>query len=667
MKRENIKNQRFTNSWANADLFWYSIMFIALGLGIYVRFKGIGKWPLAADEYYIAKSVKNILASGVPKLPFGGYYTRGLLYQYLAAPFIYFFSSDEFYLRIIPAIFNILSIPPVYWLGKRLSGVHGACISVAIFSLSLWEIEFSRFARMYAPFQAVFIWYIVFLIKVLIDQDRKSVKWMYFLSALSIFVYEGSIFLIALNFLPLILNGKNNRKLDVLVSVVLVFFAYLFNRIDFPHLGTPPAIPADAIVHVSRGGFIYLPTLLFKTLPKKLFWILSFAFLFVLNCFSGVTMLKSDVFPIRGRICLFFLIILSFFNLFGLVALCGTLFILLHWLKWKDFKKQIPWIFLFTIIFNFIYWVGFCFITSEWKHAFVSTTSSNFGKLVFVLMNYPHIFNNVVLPWVRAIPVLSGILFIFLFIGIFILTRSSYENWALGEILFVILLILILITGMFRLEYHVTRYTFFLYPILIVLFVSSIKSIFDLTIRDKRISLMIFLCVTMSLFFLSEDFNLNHFINIDKKEINYRMNFDVQKTIHFYPRKDFKTPAEIINQNSKPNDIIITCMLPTDYYLKRLDYVYCDFIYERCRNNSACEGTYDRWSKAALIHSEGKLFGLINESHKTIWIITQSENYNVRTASPGEMRLYKDYAKYLFYTSVDGMLNVYKIPPKKIT
>ena len=651
----------------NTDLIWYSMMFLALCVGIYSRFKGIGKWPLAADEYYIAKSIKNIVASGVPKFHFGGYYTRGLLYQYLAAPFLYFFSSDEFYLRIIPATFNIFTIPPVYWLGKRLAGIHGACVAVIIFSLSLWEIEFSRFARMYAPFQAVYIWYIVFLVKVLIDQDRKSVKWMYFLSALSIFIYEGSVFLIALNFLPIILDRKAGRKLDILISVALLFFAYIFESIDFTHIGTPPPLPADVIVGGSNGGIIYRPLLLFKTLPLNTIWIFASIILFLLNVYSIFKIFKKDGFSLQSKMCLFFLIILSFCNLFGFLILCATIFILLHWLKWEDYKKHVPRIFFFAVAFDIIFWIVYCLTTSVWKQVLFSIPSSTYKKLVSVFLNYPHFVDNVVLPWGRTIPVLSVILFIFLCIGIFVLIRSSYENRTIGELLFTILLILLLITGMFHTPYHRTRYTFFLYPIIILLFVASSKSLFELIIHNSRLSSVIFLIATVFLFFGSDDFQLNHLINIDKKEINYRMNYDVYKTDHFYPRNDVKTPAEIINLNSKPDDIIITCLLPADYYLKRLDYVYCDYIFGRCRNNSACRGNFDRWSQAALIHSEGKLFGLINKSDKTIWIITQSKNYNVREPNPGEIRLYKDYSKYLYYTSIDGALNVYRIPPKKAT
>jgi len=206
----------------------HSIMFLAIAIGIYVRIKGLGKWPLAVDEYYIAKSVKNILIHGLPQFECGGYYVRGLLYQYVAAPFLFFCSNDEFYLRIIPVFFNILAIPPIYWLGKRLSGSTVACIAVALFSLSLWEIEFARFGRMYAPFQTIFLWYILFLYRVIVDQSEKYENWLHVLSFVAIFLYEASIFLLLLNFLPLIFNTNTKWKAKTLTKIALLAFAYIF-------------------------------------------------------------------------------------------------------------------------------------------------------------------------------------------------------------------------------------------------------------------------------------------------------------------------------------------------------------------------------------------------------------------------------------------------------
>ncbi len=53
--KSNIKNKY------DRTFFYQALFVVILGIGIYARFKGLGKWPLAVDEYYIAKSVNNIL------------------------------------------------------------------------------------------------------------------------------------------------------------------------------------------------------------------------------------------------------------------------------------------------------------------------------------------------------------------------------------------------------------------------------------------------------------------------------------------------------------------------------------------------------------------------------------------------------------------------------
>src|ERR687895_2306537 len=94
---------------------------LALAVGIYFRLKGLGKSPLAIDEYYIASSVRNIFEHGLPQFDCGGYYTRGLLLQYLVAPLFKYGSNDELYFRLIIVISNILTIPAIYLLAKRIS------------------------------------------------------------------------------------------------------------------------------------------------------------------------------------------------------------------------------------------------------------------------------------------------------------------------------------------------------------------------------------------------------------------------------------------------------------------------------------------------------------------------------------------------------------------
>ena len=40
-------------------VFFINVLLTVLA-GLYFRLKGLGKWPLAVDEYYIAQSVRNI-------------------------------------------------------------------------------------------------------------------------------------------------------------------------------------------------------------------------------------------------------------------------------------------------------------------------------------------------------------------------------------------------------------------------------------------------------------------------------------------------------------------------------------------------------------------------------------------------------------------------------
>ena len=105
-----------TNRW---EVFGWLVLFIAIAIGVYARFKGVGKWPFSGDEFHTAQSVRNILSHGVPGFPCGGYYVRGILLQYLMALSTLFGVSEEFGFRAVTVFFNLLSIPAVYLLAKK--------------------------------------------------------------------------------------------------------------------------------------------------------------------------------------------------------------------------------------------------------------------------------------------------------------------------------------------------------------------------------------------------------------------------------------------------------------------------------------------------------------------------------------------------------------------
>lgn len=81
-------------------------------------------------------------------------------------------------------------------------------------------------------FQAVFMWYIYLALIDYENKNFKNYKWLLFLSGLSIFIYEGSLFLAVFNFIPFLLVRK--VQLKYLISSTLLFIvSFILNRFNF--------------------------------------------------------------------------------------------------------------------------------------------------------------------------------------------------------------------------------------------------------------------------------------------------------------------------------------------------------------------------------------------------------------------------------------------------
>lgn len=640
------------------------IMFLAIAVGIYVRIKGLGRWPLAVDEYYIAKSVKNILIHGLPQFECGGYYVRGLLYQYIAAPFLFFCSNDEFYLRIIPVFFNLLAIPPLYWLGKRLSGSTVACIAVAFFSLSLWEIEFARFARMYAPFQTIFLWYILFVYRVIVDQSEKYEKWLHVLSFVAIFVYEGSIFLLLLNFLPLIFNTKTNWKANIFTKVALLSFGYIFLSFDFRHLGVENYLPPDIPITVAHEGRILLPHILLQTMSSNIAWMILYLIPVSLAFFCAYKIVKSNNLKLLAKLSICTIILLSLFNLFGLAILLSLILLLLNLIEWTIINKRILKHCVLVVFFNFVFWIIYGLTSDVWYQFFGDMQQLSVKKLLVILLKYPDIFEQILYPWMRTSPIFTIISALIICFGFCQLMNKPFEKHVGFRLLLSIALILCLFVGTVRTPYHETRYIFFLYPIIILLFTDSIRRLAELiggNTRKSNVLLLIFILIYVA---CSEDFSVYHMRKIDSKEVNFRINYDFFKAQHYIVRMDYRCPAQIVNENIDDGHIVITTLSPTEYYLNLLDYSYIDYRGKAFWGISACAGNRNLWTNSKLIYKEDKLYNVVDNHPSTVWLIAASEKAKYRSRT--SKKINEKYREYIFDKSVDGMINVYKINRDKV-
>ncbi len=654
-------NDLTKEKFGTVKIHWVVISLSVL-IGTIIRFKGLGTWSLALDEYYIIKSSEYILEHGLPQFPNGGYYIRGILLQYMIAPLLSLGVKAELAGRIYTVIASLITIPALYLIAKRVGNQLIATLVVVIFSLSIWEIEFARFARMYTPFQAIFTWYIYFALKDYLDQSFKNYKWLLLLSAISFLLYEGSIFLAVFNFVPFVLNRK--IKIGYIFGALVTFFgSAFFNLFDFRNLNSNPILPPEYFNSI-KSGLASSPI----KIPKVL---MLFAFDGLMSSLLTLTLISINMFlfykllsELKKKnfwsiVSISVLIILALLNQFGLFLL--IFFILVFWnlIDITSSRKKV--ILLLGIIFmmNLIYWLGFGLLSSNWYSLFDDFSSySTLGiskRLLVGFLNYPDnyytLFNYFkTLPFLTIFSVVFSLL-LFLYL---IIWRSNDRGikFLIGALIFVSLLATIP-----TLLYQETRYTFFAVPLLIIVVNYSLFVLIKLMLKNRNLIIIFsFAFISFSAFIYSNDFNLYHLTNIDADDINYRMIYNNSIKKHLYRRWDIETPVNYVKDNMAEDDIIIINENSQEYYLPKVDYYSFDFRHQAFIALSVEGGTKERWSNTKLLNNNKDLINLIETRKSTIWFLVFPEFY-LR-----EIDFYNKYEGYLVSQGVDKMVNVYRFP-----
>lgn len=364
---------------------YLAVSFAAI-LGIYARFNGLGLWPLSDDEYHTVAAVQNILDSGLPAFKCGGYYVRGILYQYLLA-FVSFASNiqDVLLLRSVSVVSNILSIPPLFYLANKLGGRRIAWAAVSLLLLSVWEVEYARYIRMYALFQTIFILYLCFLYRVLVEGDKSSIKWMYSISLISVAVYEAGIFLIVFNFLPLFLGKVKLSRINVVIPLVALAAAYSYLTLDFRHLGVENYLPANVILQPTRSvlaaGPLLLPNTFLYSVHLFPVWHALFYLLLVITAGIAYLVFRSKEIDYRKKFILLLWILLALINQYALIAYTLVIFWLLGWISYQDTKYRIT---LYCCILVFItgtFWIFFSTNTTAWYSTAIMGRSHHARKI----------------------------------------------------------------------------------------------------------------------------------------------------------------------------------------------------------------------------------------------------------------------------------------------
>jgi hypothetical protein len=644
-------------------LFLWSLLAVATAIGLFGRLSGLGFSPLAVDEYLLAQSVENIIRNGLPVFDCGGYYTRGLLHQYLAAGLQLTGMTPEVALRSVSLVANLLTVPALFMIGSRIGGRSLALIASVIFMLSIWEIEYSRFGRMYALFQLAFAWHLWFLLKAR-DGDTRAYAACVAISVISLAAYEGAALLLVLNFLPLLERHVAGLK-SWAGAMVALLGGIAFLSIDFRTVGADNAIPADYAGPLPGEGSWSLPIdqpqLLLAAMPAAAIAValLAAVAMFFLAARSlaaeGKVGSKADI---RTWIWLGLAAVAPVLNLFALAILVTLIF----WVwEWPPFDRRWSrlmfiggsWLALWLVIWTLAYWAAPDTI-------FEDRSVRDFVRTLFF---YPDIYSEILYRWVRSMPFATILLFGSIAVGVGLRKIGRWRSHSARGFSYLtgMVLLLGLLVAILPQPYATIRYTFFLYPAIILaaacVWSAVIPALPGLLGRHAGAGLAV---ITVIFLTLSEDADPLYAWNIKTPEITYRMNMSKWRTDVVYRRWDYRSPAEFVNQQAANDDVLVTTMQSVPFYLDRLEYFYRSDTSGEFLAIAACGATRELWSNAGLVYKEQALEELVDSRTTGMWLIFRAPDRD--EAWPIEATLGRKNKAFERYVSADDRIAVFYLP-----
>jgi hypothetical protein len=595
----------------------------AVLIGVAARFKGLGSAPFNVDEYFLARSIENVLRSGIPAYACGGFYLRGLLSQYLAAGLQLGGLSAELAPRLISVFSSLLCLPAVYILGRRVHGRSVGLLAVTVLALSVWEIETARFGRMYAPFQAVFLWYLVFFMRCTVDRDPRALWPMIALSIIGPLVWEGGAFLALANLLSLFLQRWPGRILrsDLIYLVactLLLALAGWFVTTDFRGYVTD-SWPAGYVLSLSPPPpdpitALRLPPM---TLRHHPWWAAT-----VIAPLIAALMSLRWMWGFRSRgyavAALAAMLVAAAAHQFLVVAAIALLLLLTRLVRWEEFFTPAARSFWLAIALCAIFWLALGVTQVDWHGT--GGLPRKLATLAYPLFSFPDFIDVVVRPWVRAVPYLAAGLLLLLAVASY--RAARYDDRPIdARVLLITLLVMVLGASASHPPRQETRYLFFLYPIAIVIALATIARAAQLLGGRAAATTAITTAFALGGFALSEDFQPRHLLRIDDRYETFRLGMNGGSQSHLVIRDDYRAIARWLEQHADTHHVVINGVHGLDHYYSGITYFFVDQHDPNFPGWSCRRGTRERWGNYPLLNSIDALTSAVATSSQAYLVV----------------------------------------------
>lgn len=511
---------------------------VAVLITIYSRWSALAQSPLNEDELFLLRAVWRVAETGWPEFPGGGYYPRGLLYQYVSALLLHAGISDPVALRLPAAICGILVLIPVWRIASAIGGRPAAAFALVLCALSLWQVEFSRFGRMYAVFQLIFCWQLWWSATALNHSSPSaSLGWLMASVPATALIHEGAVFSLLLLLLVFIARPANYSVRQWLLLAVIAIWVLTFSIIDWRHLGLHfPSLPEE-LKHLTYTPLLIRPPLIAPWLWQQapiftsvLFGALLLTLLNIGHRFRSV--LFSQPLLYLGCISA---IAASSLNLCALAAVGLTSAWLLDRPQQLDARTMLKW----SASLCGIIGVGmFGLSLYQTIHSSSAMALSPLLKdSASRLIDYPDIWSTTLDPLTRAMPVWVTTIAALILLALTGLGQRRAQTILLRSCLGLLGMTLLLL-GMIATTFVSSRYSFFLYaPLLAIVAGASC-----LTWRYRPTGPYLVVAV-LCLLPWSEDLNWRHLISPASPEHAFRLNYHPAYVEHLYPRHPYQAIA----------------------------------------------------------------------------------------------------------------------------
>jgi hypothetical protein len=232
------------------------LLFAVLCIGTGVRFWGLGDPGLHGDEETMALATMHIVKDGLPMLPSGMFYPRGLTELYLMAASVQVFGESEWAFRLPSALCGVAVIGLSFLAGRRFLRPHWNLALATTVALLPDLVEYSQTARMY-----IFMLACVAGCLVCIFAWERSDRLGWLIGAVltlvvGIELHALAVTCVLLLMMPGVLHADRRKFAYGLaaMSVVMVAYVIIDGWANSQYPVPPPEYGADIVATVRHGG-----------------------------------------------------------------------------------------------------------------------------------------------------------------------------------------------------------------------------------------------------------------------------------------------------------------------------------------------------------------------------------------------------------------------------